>query len=107
MSSITNVVSLPYKNGSNPSPAFSCPVVIKAELWKGMGGECASDITECIIREVAEVLDLVSRFEESIEYVDFFPVIWLGGKTQQLALRIKLDSKAATPIAVIEPTPPS
>lgn len=90
MSSLANVLREKYEYGHNPILEFNCPVVVKDNIINEQveGSDSREWITATIVREAAESIDLVSRFEESVKYIDFFPQVFYASKMITLALRI-------------------
>lgn len=97
MSSIENVLKEKHEYGHASSIEFNCPVVVKDRILKRMESSSKAWATASIVSDAAESVDLVSRFETLVEYIDFFPQVFIEDKMVTLALRIKFvgDPKAS------------
>ena len=90
MSSITDVIREKYDSGHVPLLEFNCPVLIKDRILNRLENQSRKWVAAVIIREALESVELVSRFEEAVEYIDFFPQVFHKGNIVTLSLRIRI-----------------
>lgn len=88
MNSITNVVTVKYGHNDEPEPWFLCPVVVDPKILLVVGQTTLE--VETVISAAASAVELVSRFEEATQYVDFATRLNSGLGERPLGMRIKL-----------------
>lgn len=74
MNSLTKNVTVTYGEKDEPIPEFTCPVGVDESLLKSVAFQPGENPSKLLIREAANAVDLVGRFESgNIEFVDFAP----------------------------------
>ena len=72
MSRQTAVIRTEYRAHDNPFPVFNCPVLFAGRVLRYANeSKRFREVAESLLREAAQVADLVERLSEPVEYIDF------------------------------------